>query len=72
MGIHKRAEAFALLKELNSEHLIQSLFVIIEQRFPDIYQLKIRGDYNLQESGLFLKNRFLIKEYNNYLITSSP
>jgi hypothetical protein len=67
----KRAEAVALLKELGSEQLIQPSFVLIEQRFPDIYQLKIKGNYNLQEIGIFLKTRFLVEENENYLIISS-
>ena len=77
-GCIKRAEAVALLKELGSEQLIQPAFVLVERRFPDIcllypdnYQLKIKGNYNLQEIGVFLKNRFLIEENRNYLIISS-
>ena len=67
----KRAEAVALLKELGEAELIQPSFVIIEKIFPGIYQLKIKGDYNFQEIGAFLNNRFLIEECKNYLIISS-
>ncbi len=67
----KRAEAVALLKELNAEQLIQPSFVIVEQRFPDIYQLRIKGDYNLQDLTIFLNNRFSIEECKNYLVISS-
>jgi len=66
-----RKEAVTLLKELGSKCLVQPTFVIIEHRNPDNYQLKIKGDYNLQEIGIFLKNRFSIEENKNYLIISS-
>ena len=71
MGIIKRAEAVALLKELCSERLIQPSLVLIDQRFPDIYQLRIKGDYDLQEIGIYLNKRFLVEECENYLIISS-
>jgi len=66
-----RAEAVALLKELSSEQLIQPSLVLIEQRSSNIYQLKIKGNYNLQEIELVLKNRFSAEEYENYLVISS-
>jgi hypothetical protein len=67
----KRTEAVALLKELGSEQLIQPSWVLVEQKCPDSYQLRIKGDYNLQEIGTFLNNKFLIEECKNYLIISS-
>jgi hypothetical protein len=67
----KRAEAVALLKELGLAQLIQPSFVLIEQRFPDVYQLRIKGNYDFQEIGLFFNNRFLIEEFENYLVISS-
>ena len=70
-GCIKRAEAVALLKELGSEQLIQPSLVLIEQQYPDSFQLRMKGDYNLQEIGIFLNNRFLIEENKNYLIISS-
>jgi hypothetical protein len=67
----KRAEAVALLKELGSDQLIQPSVVLVEQRCPDSYQLRIKGNYNLQEIEVFLNNRFLIEEYKKYLVISS-
>ena len=67
----KRAETAALLKELVEAELIQPSFVLLEMRFPDIYQLRIKGSYNLQEIRRYLKDRFLIEEYENYLVISS-
>jgi hypothetical protein len=67
----KRAEAASLLKELGEAKLIQPSFVLLEMRFPDIYQLRIKGSYNLQEIRRYLKGRFLIEEYENYLVISS-
>jgi hypothetical protein len=70
-GCIKRAEVVALLKELGSEQLIHPSLVLIEQRCPDSYQLRIKGDYNFQEIEVFLEKRFLIEENKNYLIISS-
>jgi hypothetical protein len=68
-----RKEAIALLSELGANQLVNPNFVLIEERKPNAYQLKIKGDYCLQEIKLFLKNRFLINENNNnYLIISTP
>lgn len=67
----KRTEAITLLKELGAELLIQPTLVLIEQRCPDSYQLRIKGDYDVQEIEVFLKNKFLIEENKNYLIISS-
>jgi len=71
VGNIKRAEAVALLKELGEAELIQPSFVLLEIRSPDNYQLRIKGSYNLQEIKRYLKNRFLIEEYENYLVILS-
>ena len=63
-----RKEAIALLSELGANQLVNPNFVLIEERKPSVYQLKIRGDYCLQEIRLYLKNRFSMNENNNYLI----
>ncbi len=64
----KRSEAVGLLKELVAEQLIQPSLVLIDRRSPDIYQLQIKGNYNLQEIEMFVKNRFALKECDGYLI----
>lgn len=64
----KRTEAVALLKELGGEQLIQPSLVLIEQRSPDNYQLQIKGNYNLREIEMFIKNRFSFEESKGYLI----
>lgn len=69
----KRPEAIALVKELGVEELIQPTLVIIQQRCPDRFQLKIKGNYNLKQIEVLLKNRkFLCEENENYLIISKP
>ena len=68
----ERAEAVALLKELVAEQLIQPSLVLIEQRSPDRYQLQVKGNYDLQEIEMFVKNRFSLEEYRGYLIFDKP
>ncbi len=69
----KREEAVALLKELGSVSLIQPSLVLIEKRKSDSYQLQIRGDYNRQLIGIFLKKRhFSFEMSNDYLIVFKP
>ena len=68
----KRWEVVALLKELVAEQLIQPSLVFIDQRKPERYQLQIKGDYNIQEIELFVKNRFSVQEYDGYLIFNNP
>ena len=69
----KREEAVVLLKELGSERLIQPSLALIEQRKPDRYQLQIRGDYNRQLIGIFVKKRhFSFEMSNDYLIIFKP
>ena len=66
-----RKEAIALLIELGANQLVTPNFVILEQLQPDSFQLKIKGDYNLKDIGIFLKNRFSIGESKNYLTIST-
>ncbi len=68
----ERAEAVALLKELIGEQLIQPSLVLIEQRSLDRYQLQIKGNYNLQEIEMFVKNKFSLEECRGYLIFDKP
>jgi hypothetical protein len=67
-----RKEAIALLVALGSSQLVSPDLVILELRNPNNYQLKIKGNYRLRDVGLFLKNRFCLKEVNNYLIIFKP
>ena len=67
-----RKEAIALLVELGSYQLVSPDLVILEQRNPDTYQLKIKGNYNFKEVGKFLKNKFCLEEINNYLVIFKP
>lgn len=67
-----RKEAIALLVELGSNQLVNPDYVVLEEINPDIYQLKIKGNYTLQEIGSFLKDRFLLKEINGFLIIFKP
>ena len=71
-NILDRKEATALLKELDAEHLVQPLMVLVDQRKPDNCLLKIKGEYDRKEIQVFLKNRgFSYEENNNYLIISN-
>ena len=79
MYVHKqleesmnRKEVIALLSELGVNQLVNPNFVIIEKRKPESYQLKIRGNYNFQQIGTYLKNRLSIEENKNYLIIFKP
>ena len=44
----QRFEAVGLLKELDALHLIQPSMVLITQRKPDSYELRIKGFYDLK------------------------
>ena len=57
-----REESVALLKELGANQLVSPTVVSIEHRLPDTYLLKIKGDYDLQEMKIFLKNKFSEKK----------
>ena len=64
-----RKEAVALLKELGDRELVQPLMVIIQQRPPNRFQLKIRGSFNQLAIEIFLKNRgFSYEAKEDYLI----
>jgi hypothetical protein len=64
----KREEAVGLLKELVSERLIHPSLVLLEQRTPGKYQLRMKGDFSCQEIETFLKNRgFSCEENKDYL-----
>jgi hypothetical protein len=74
MAMH-RYEAVALLKELDAQHLIQPSMVLIEQRKPDIYELHLKGLYDLELIEGFVKQYDLaVKEdtMNGYLIIFEP
>ena len=43
-----RSEAVALLKELDAQYLIKPSMVLVEQRKPDSYELRLKGFYNLE------------------------
>ena len=66
-----RQEAIALLVELGASQLVSPDFVILEQRNADNCQLKIKGNYSFKDVETFLKNRFILEEYKNYLVISS-
>ena len=64
-----KKEAIALLSELGANQFVNPNLVLLEQREPDRYQLQIRGDYNRQLIGIFLKKRhFSFEMSNDYLI----
>lgn len=67
-----RREAIAFLGELSVNQLINPSFVILEQRKTGKYQLKIKGDYCLQEIETLAKNRFSIGQNQNFLIIYKP
>jgi hypothetical protein len=68
----KRTEAVGLLKELVAEQLIEPSLVLIEQSSPDSYQLQIKGNYDIQEIEMFVKNRFALEECMGYLVFNTP
>ena len=51
----ERAEVVALLKELGVGLLIQPTMVMIEQRKPDHYQLRLQGNYDRSEIEHFVQ-----------------
>jgi hypothetical protein len=65
----KREEAVELLKELNANQLVSPHLVLIEQKDSGNYQLQIRGDYNRQAIGVFIKKKhFACEMKDNDLI----
>jgi len=68
----RRGEAVALLKELVTEQLIEPSLVLIKQEKSDRFQLQIKGNYNIKEIEMFVKNRFSVQECRNCLIFNNP
>jgi hypothetical protein len=68
-----RKEAVALLKELSDQELVQPLMVIIQQREPYGFQLKIKASFFQPEIEVFLKKRgFSYEAKEDYLIIYRP
>ncbi len=68
-----RKEAVALFTDLVANGHVQPHLVLIEQKKPDKFQLKIKGDYDSQQIELFLKKRGVSCEKNkDYLIIFKP
>ena len=59
-----RGQAITLLTDLClKEKLVQPTFVILEHREPDVYQLKIKGDYDCELIKKFAqKKNFSVEE----------
>ena len=68
----KREESVVLLKELGTNQLVRPIVVSIEHKLPDTYQLKIKGDYDLQAVKEFLKDKFSVEENKGYIVFSTP
>ena len=66
----KRVQAITLLTDLClKEKLVQPSFVIIEQREPNEYQLKIKGDYDSETIKKFVqKKNFSVQEDGVFLL----
>jgi hypothetical protein len=67
----KREESVALLKELGAREIVSPIVVSIEHKLPDMYRLKIKGDYDIQAVKMFLKDKFLVEENKDYLVIST-
>lgn len=64
-----RKEAVTLFTELIAEGHVHPSFVLIEQRKPDKFQLKIKGSFDRQEIELRFKNKgFSFEESQDFLI----
>jgi len=63
-------QAITLLTDLClKEKLVQPSFVIIEQREPNEYQLKIKGDYDSETIKKFVqKKNFSVQEDGVFLL----
>jgi hypothetical protein len=57
-----RKEAISLFTELVAHGLVTPSLVVIEQRKPDKYQLKIKGDYDFLLIFKFVKSKNLMAE----------
>jgi hypothetical protein len=64
-----RKEAVTLFTDLVANGYVQPHLVLIEQKKPDKFQLKIKGNYDSQQIEKFLKKKGLSCEKNmDYLI----
>ena len=60
----RREEAVAVVKELVVNNLIQTDWLSIDNREPDIYELKFRGYFKRLMLDTFLQERNLAMEEN--------
>lgn len=60
----QRKEAVALFTELVAKGYVQPSLVSIEQRKPDKFQLKIKGNFDWKQIELLLKNSGFTIEKN--------
>ena len=68
-----RKEAVALFTDLVANGYVQPHLVLIEQKKPNKFQLKIKGEYDSSQIEQFLKIRGLLCEKTeNFLIIFKP
>jgi hypothetical protein len=68
-----RKEAVALFTDLVANGYVQPHLVLIEQKEPNKFQLKIKGEYDSSQTEQFLKIRGLLCEKTeDYLIIFNP
>lgn len=70
-----REQAVALWKELGAKQWVQPLAIVIEQRKPNSYQLKIKGFYDCKSIEEFVQSRNLAFEENKekgFLVIFKP
>jgi hypothetical protein len=70
-----RKQAVALVTELVDGGLVKPRIVVIDQRKPEQYQLKIKGDYNLLSINEFVKMKnYAVEEdtVKGYLLIFKP
>ncbi len=70
----KRGDALILLTDLTlKEKLVKPSLVCMEQRKPARFQLKIKGDFDIEQVEILLKNRGLnYTQLEGYLIIFKP
>ena len=70
----KRGEALILLTDLTlKEKLVKPSLVCMEQRKPGRFQLKIKGDFDIEQIEILLKNRGVsFTQLKDYLIIFKP
>jgi len=71
----KREQAVALWKELGAKQWVQPLAIVLEQRKPSSYQLKIKGFYDCKLIEEFAQSRNLAIEENKekgFLVIFKP